>query len=351
MDELAKIFDLATAERVFPGAVVYLACEERIYANKAFATTAYDNIISRLATIDTLYDLASITKLWTATAFLIAARENGISLETPLWHFVSEFDETELREVTPRHLLNHTNGLHLHIQSLTHVSPDEWLGRIAQAGLTTPPGQQVRYTCTAYFILGKLIEQWSGMTLDQFMGSRLIEPLGLQRTLYNPLSSFATEAIAPTEIDEATGEPWRGVVHDEAARALGGVSGNAGLFSTAADLGRFAQMWLNNGAYEGRQLLHPEDAHRALFEAVPAENFRQGLGWHLDVSSWMSPHAPAGTAGHLGFTGPSLFISPERHICIVLNNRVYPTRAGPVRLKYLRSVAEWLFAVSGTKAQ
>jgi CubicO group peptidase (beta-lactamase class C family) len=346
MNELQVIFDEAAADHTFPGGSVYLAKDGKVLAHAAFGTTAYDAPISRLVTLDTLYDVASVTKLWTSTAFLIAARENNIPIETPVAHFIPQFAVPELAQITLRHLLNHSHGLALALQDLTHVPLDEWITRITGAGLQSETGAQTRYMCTPYFLLGKLIEEWSGLSLDRFEEERLTIPLGQERTLYNPLRRFAAEEIAPTEIDAQSGEPWRGVVHDEAARALGGVSGNSGIFSTAGELSRFAQMWLDEGAYAGQQLIHPEDVRRALTDVIVGEKYSQGLGWHLDVSSWMSPQAPRGTAGHLGFTGPSLFITPQRHICIVLDNRVFPTREGPLRLRYHRRIAEWLFANS-----
>ncbi|HEX8552398.1 MAG TPA: serine hydrolase domain-containing protein [Abditibacteriaceae bacterium] len=342
MNELSAIFAEASASRTFPGGTILLARGETIVAHQSFGTTAYDNTISRAVTLDTIYDIASLSKLFTASAFLIAAREQGIPLESPLARFFPEF--ASLEPISLLDLLRHTNGLQMHVQELCAVGPEEWPRRIADAGLVFSPGTSVRYTCTAYVLLGWIIEKLVGSSLEVWVQNRLIQPLGLKRTTYNAAQKLAPEEIAPTEIGES-GEPWRGVVHDEASRALGGIAGNAGIFSTAEDLGTFAQMWLNNGVFNGREILHRDDVTRALTDAVQGEGFRQAIAWHLDVSSWMSAGAPRGTAGHLGFTGPSLFIVPEtKHICIVLNNRVYPTRNGPARLRFHRRIAEWLFA-------
>ena len=343
MTELQTIFEEASAARAFPGGAVFLARGERTLAHAAWGTTAYDDLFSRPATTDTIYDLASLSKLWTMTAFLIAARENGVEPETSLARFFPQF--ASLPEISLLHLLHHNSGLSLHVQQLCDVPPEEWPQRIADAGLLFAPGERVRYTCTAFVLLGLVVEKLAGTSLDRFIDSRLVQPLGLKRTVYNAASHFDENEIAPTETDVATGKAWRGIVHDEASRALGGVAGNAGLFSTANDQAVFARMWLNNGVHEGCEIVHSSDIARALNEAVPAEGFGQAWSWHLDVSSWMSARAPVGTAGHLGFTGPSFFIAPAtKHLCIVLNNRVYPTREGAARLRFHRRIAEYLFA-------
>jgi CubicO group peptidase (beta-lactamase class C family) len=210
--------------------------------------------------------------------------------------------------------------------------------------LISEPGTTVRYTCTAFVLLAWVTEILAGANLENVMTSRVIEPLGLQRTCYNAAQRFSFSEIAPTEVDVKTGIAWRGVVHDEASRALGGVAGNAGLFSTAADLGSFARMWLDEGALEGIQILPADVARRALTETAAGESYQQALGWHCDVSSYMSLRAPHGTAGHLGFTGPMLWISPARQTSlVVLNNRVFPTREGPRRMSFLRTLSEAAF--------
>jgi len=349
MQKLQEIFVRAARERVFPGGVVWLSHGDEILAHSAFGTTAYDDEISRAVATDTIYDIASLTKLFTATAVLIASRENRIGIETPVARFLPEFASATLSEITIRHLLNHTSGLKTHIQTLTEIGPENWIARIAEMDLDAAPGTRVNYTCTAYFLLGRLVENWTQQSLESWIIQKIIAPLGLKNTGFHPLRRFSIEQIAPTEKQE--NGVLRGVIHDEAARAIEengsglAVSGNAGIFSTAADLARFAQMWLQDGAWGNTQIFDERDARRAWTDAVPAENYRQGLGWHLDVSSWMGLQAPSGSAGHAGFTGPTLWISPAtQHVCIVLNNRVYPTRNGPSRFAFHRRIAQWMLS-------
>src|SRR5690606_31880645 len=144
------------------------------------------------------------------------------------------------------------------------------------------PGTRVQYSCTNYYLLARVIETISGQPLRRFVEERLIAPLGLRNTTFEPLTEYSLDRIAPTEIEENGGLPWHGVVHDEAARSwqrqTGGACGNAGLFSTAADLARFGRMWLDGGALEnGAVLLDAEDARRTFTDVIPeTHNLR---GW------------------------------------------------------------------------
>jgi CubicO group peptidase (beta-lactamase class C family) len=344
----SAIFEEAIAARVFPGGVVWLAQGDDLVLHQAFGTTAYSDPISQPVTTSTIYDVASLTKLFTATACLMAARESGHSIEAPVAEFLPDFNKAPLHAMTVRQLLNHSSGIEIRLQSLVDVPVEEWIVRIAAAPLRAAPGTRVLYTCTAYFLLGRIIELWTQMSLDQWIDNRLLQPLGLMRTYFRPLEHISTQQMAPTEVDVTTGQPWRGVVHDEAARAwesaTGTMCGNSGLFSVASDLARFARMWLDGGVYEGRQIIASEDVQRALYDTVPRHNYRQGLGWNIDAAYYMSLAAPPHSAGHPGFTGPTLCINPRtKHVVIILNNRVYPTRDGPYRMDYHRRIAEWLF--------
>ncbi|MDQ3815593.1 MAG: beta-lactamase family protein [Armatimonadota bacterium] len=349
-DELAAILEEAIAEPAFPGAVLWLAHDESVIVHEACGTTAYEDAISRPVRCDTCYDIASLSKLFTATAFLIAMRATSTDVNTPLAQFLPEFDTDDKRAITLRQLLNHTNGLGLHIQTLTDVPHDEWIARIAAAPLRSAPGDEVYYTCTSYFLLARVIESLVAQPLDRFIDAQLLQPLGMQAT-FRPLDRWKpdeiTSHIAPTEIDEASGQPWHGVVHDEAARAWSTATesacGNAGLFATAQDLALLARLWLDDGAFEGRQILHPIDVRKALTDTVTEDNIRRGWCWQIDAPSFMSEMAPPGSAGHTGFTGPTLWLNPTtRHVAIILENRVCPTRHGPNRMPYHRRIAEWL---------
>ncbi|MBV9867848.1 MAG: beta-lactamase family protein [Abitibacteriaceae bacterium] len=363
---LSDIFKEAIAERAFPGGVVWLANPTGIVAHEAFGTKTYEAVDgaawSGLVERNTIYDIASLSKLFTATAFLIAARAAGVQVEAPLTRFLPQFATTDKQAITLRQLLNHSSGIEIAIQSFTKtptiegpvaslhrgfVPTEQWVERIAAARLKTPPGESVLYSCTNYFLLARVTEMLSGERLDKFISHEIFEPLGMQRTSFTPLEDFPARAIAPTEIYVGTNEPWHGVVHDEAARTwqqeTGGACGNAGVFATAEDLSRFTQLWLDAGQGNGCQILHAEDVHQAFNDTVPEDDIRRGWCWQIDAYGYMSETAPPHSAGHTGFTGPTLWLNPPtRHVAIILENRVYPTRNGPNRMGYHRRIAEWL---------
>jgi serine-type D-Ala-D-Ala carboxypeptidase len=281
---------------------------------------------------------------------LIAARENQISIEESLAKFLPDFHGSDKRDITIRQLLNHTSGIEIAVQSLINEPCESWTKLIAAAPLGAAPGHRVLYSCTNYFLLARLVELWTQQKLDDFIAQRIFAPLGFSRTGFFPLRNFAPDQIAPTEILQGD-EPLVGVVHDEAARAWeneqGSAGGNAGMFGTADELARFCRLWLQDGAWENVQILHPHDVHFALRDTVRAESYNQGIGWHCDVPTWAAPPLCEGIAGHAGFTGPTMFIAPRtKHICIILNNRVYPTRNGPNRFPFHRQIARWMFEQS-----
>lgn len=366
---MSCIIEDAATQRAFPGAQFWLAHGEQSL-HGAVGTTAYDDPISVAVTTNTIYDLASVSKLWTLSAFLIAARDSGIDANDALAKFLPEFDVDDKRAITLRQLLTHSAGIAIAIQSFTPrptiegevarlhsgvVPIDDWVARIAQAPLKSKPGEEVLYSCTNYFLLARLVEKWSGQRLDEFLHARIITPLGLQRTGCEPRKYFEAAEIAPTEINAETQAPWCGVVHDEAAREwqaqTGGACGNAGIFSTASDLARFAALWQHDGAYENQQILHPGDVRRCFEDVIPEDEEdslqRRGWCWQIDANYITGEHAPRGAAGHTGFTGPSLWLHRESgHLCIVLNNRVYPTRNGPNRMPFHRAISDALLANS-----
>lgn len=347
-DKLSLIFEEAIAKQVFSGGQVWLECNSEVLAHRAFGTTAYDAPYSCPVTLETLYDIASLTKLFTTTALLIALRHTQISIETPLCEFFPEFASPDKHSITLRDLLQHNSGVDLAIQALIAISPDEWISHIAQAPLHSEPKTKVLYSCTNFFLLARVIELLCKQSLDDYISAQILEPLQMQRTTWIPRRNFPLEEIAPTERDKE--HLWHGVVHDEAARTwqehTGHAScGNSGLFSTTRDLAKFAAMWCHDGTHQGKQLLAPAEVKSIFRDPVRELNpiAKRGLGWQLDAAFYMSEKAPADAAGHSGFTGPTLWISSNTgFICIILNNRVYPTRDTASRFPFHRRVARWL---------
>lgn len=344
--------ETAIAERAFPAAVVLCARDGDIKIFAAFGTTAYDDAISRAVKTDTIYDIASLSKLFTMTAVLVVARELRIDITETVARFLPDFEYSNYREITIRQLLNHTTGIGIEVQSLHETPTEKWLAKIAQSQPRDWPEKSVKYSCTNYFLLARLFEKWTNQSLDCWLESSLFAPLQMTRTSFRPLENFSKDEIAPCEIDVASEAPFHGVAHDEAARVWmrerNSASGNSGAFSTAEDLANFAQMWLDEGFANNRQIIAASDLRRSFDDTTRAEHYVQSLGWHEDVSSWMGLRAVKGTSGHAGFTGPTLWLEPPhlasstRSVCIILNNRVYPSREGMPRFKFHRRVAEWL---------
>jgi CubicO group peptidase (beta-lactamase class C family) len=347
-DTLIPIFEDAIAKHIFPGAVVWLEHDKKVLAHRAYGSTAYNAAYSQPVTTDTLYDVASLTKLFTTTALLLAVRPTQTSIDTPLAEFLPEFAVVDKRSITLRDLLQHNSGIDLAIQALIAISPDEWISHIAQAPLHSEPKTKVLYSCTNFFLLARVVEMLSNQPLDDYITTQILQPLQMLRTTWLPLNDFAVEEIAPTE--QGQEQLWHGIVHDEAARTwqqyTGHVSsGNSGLFSTAHDLAKFAAMWCQNGTYQGTQILTREEVDSIFPNPAHELNpiARRGLGWQLNATFFMSEKAPADAAGHTGFTGPTLWLSRSTgHICIILNNRVYPTRDTSSRFPYHRRIARWL---------
>jgi CubicO group peptidase (beta-lactamase class C family) len=355
--ELDAIFEEAAMRRVFPGGVVFCRRGEQITYHHAFGTTAYDAEYSRPVQRDTIYDFASVSKMFTLTAFLIAKREAGISENEPVARFLPSFEREDKRAITLKHLMRHNAGFEFHLQRLYGQPCETWIEKIAEAPLECAPDTKVNYTCTAYFLLARVIEKLTGQGADEFITREILGAMDLHWTGFKPFEmtihyknswrSPTIETIAPTELKE-DGTPYHGIVHDEAARQwqeeTGGYCGNAGVFGTAKDLARFCGMWLNNG----EEILHPDDV-KAAFDDTVLENAEgsvyRGWGWQCGNKTYLGEYAPEGCCGHQGFTGPTFFINPRtQDTVIVLNNRVYPTRNGPARFLYHRKVANAHFA-------
>lgn len=317
---------------------------------------------------DVLFDLASLTKLFTAAAFMTLVQAGKITLETPVSEVVSEFggihplqpgidphSKTALSPVpefdgkmvnadlvTFRHLLTHTSGLAAWDDfcrggeddaAATHLTPQAMRRHRLNAFLKSPrfvypPGEQFLYSDLGFILLGEAIERLSGMPLPDYLARAVFRPLGVTCAMFNPFAHGSLrEDIAPTEFCAWRGRRIWGEAHDENAACLDGVAGHAGLFATARDVAAFGQSFLD----EGGAILAPELAREMIREQVQWRDARRGLGWQLPGNDG----APVGLLwsrngfGHTGFTGASLWIDPIRALVVVLlTNRVYHGRDG-----------------------
>ena len=352
LSKIAQIFEQARQKHTFPGGVVWLS-DGKVLLHHAFGNTTYgepdDFLASQNVHPETLYDVASITKLFTATAILMTSEQLGISLDTSIAKFLFPFQKDIYNKITLRHLLLHNSGIEIAVQSLISQKHTEWIPLIAGAPLHAQPGETVKYSCTNFFLLARILELWTDIPADQWITANILQPLKMTRSSYWPQKYFSMNEIAPTEIDPTTNKPWHGIVHDEAARSwqqqTGSTCGNSGLFSTAEDLSNFVELWQNNETLNGQKYFSAELAKAALQPAAKEDVLAwRGLGWQIDAKFFMGHKAPTGSAGHTGFTGPTLFFTPQDQCVIILENRVYPTRNGPERLMYHRRIAQALLA-------
>jgi CubicO group peptidase (beta-lactamase class C family) len=283
-------------------------------------------------TCDTIFDLASLTKLFTATRVMQLIEQGHFGLDDPVADFVPEFGAAGKRGITVRQLLCHVGGLvsGLPLWELENSSSAR-LQRALGAPAEYPPATFFRYSDFSFITLGELVRRVDGRSLADQIAAEITVPLGMVDTGFLPGAALRMRC-APTEWNADRGGIIRGEVHDENSWSLGGVAGHAGLFGTAVDLLRFAICHLRGGRWEGRHLLQPETARQMQkwqTDYLAAACWR-GLGWELNQRYYMGPFASLATFGHTGFTGTSLVIHPPSEtVLIILANRVHPTRMGP----------------------
>ncbi len=323
----------------FPGAVCHLWRGAEVVFEGARGNLGIEAPFLWPVTTETIYDLASLSKIYTLAVALAVLREAKIGLDTPLARFFPGFDA----RITLQLLMAHASGIGFAVQKLEGVAAADWIARLAAAPLQSAPGTQVLYSCTNFFLLARVAETLGGESLDALVRKRICAPLGLKNTTFEPKN---LRNVAPTERN-ARGNSngfWQGVVHDEAARSwreqTGTGAGNAGIFAPASEVARFAQIWAGGG----EDVLHPADAALAFEPLFPENSYQRGSGFQIGAAFYLSELAPPRTAGHTGFTGPSLLLTPGRAGAVILNNRVHPTRNGPERLAFHRAIAQAFFA-------
>jgi uncharacterized protein YbbC (DUF1343 family)/CubicO group peptidase (beta-lactamase class C family) len=323
---LDSIIQTAVQKHDIPGAVLLVGHDGQVVYRKAFGERSIEPKHEAM-TADTIFDLASLTKvIATNTAVMQLVEQGKIRLNDPVVKYIPEFGQNGKSDIVVRDLLTHYSG----------VAPDidltpPWTGRdtaYAMAFAETPnapPETEFVYSDTNFITLGAMVERVSGMPLDAYCAQKIFGPLGMTNTRFLPPAGWLPQ-IAPTEYDE-TGKMLRGVVHDPRARRMGGVAGHAGLFSTADDLAKFAQALL-----DGRTILSPLTIEKmSTPQQPPNATAVRGFGWDIDspFSSNRGELLPVGSFGHTGFTGTSLWIDPTtRTYIILLANSVHPRGKG-----------------------
>jgi len=273
--------------------------------------------------------------------------EDKLQLDGTVATHLPGFAANGKADITVRQLLAHVTGLpdcRLWEEAATRQSRIHHIMALAPE---FPPGTSMMYHDTNFIVLGRLIEEVDGRSLDQAMRARVLDPLGLDHTRYGPLDVTAGD-VAATEVESYVGRGlvW-GEAHDENAWSLDGVAGHAGLFGTARDLSIFGQMYLNGGIHDGARVLRSGTVIEMTRNQI-GELGSRGLGWQVNAPYYMGGLASSRTFGHTGFTGTSIVIDPHRELVIVLlTNRVHPTRHGPDVNPVRRAVADAVLEAIG----
>lgn len=323
---LDSIVQEAIHDGQIPGAVVLVWHNGQVIYEKAFGDRALEPRREPM-TLDTIFDLASLTKVVATTTAVMQLLERGqVRLNDPVAKYIPEFAQSGKDEITVRELLTHYSGLR---EGLDLDQP--WQGRdpgLRMAYAEKPvysPGSRFLYSDINFIALGALVERVSGTTLDRYCENNIFAPLKMTHTRFLPPASWLPK-IAPTEYDERN-KMLRGVVHDPTARRMGGVAGHAGLFSTAADLSLFAQALLDGSSVLPSLVVEKMTSP----QQPPTAQQLHGFGWDIDspFSSNRGDLLPVGSYGHTGFTGTSLWIDPTtRTYIIILTNAVHPRGKG-----------------------
>ena len=311
-----------------PGAVLVIGHDGQIVYHKAYGNRSLEPKIEAM-TEDTIFDCASLTKVIATTSSMMKLFEQGkFRLNDRVTDYIPEFQGGH-STITIRNLFTHFSGLQPDVPL-----KDPWTGYQTGINLACtfkpggPPGVSYVYSDINFILLGEIVHRLSGRMLNDYARANIFLPLGMKDTGFLPAAALVSR-IAPTERVVKTEPPLRGVVHDPTARNMGGVAGHAGLFSTAADLARFAQMMLNGGELDGTRLFSPLTVAKFTEpQSPPDQPILRGLGWDID-----SPHSgnrgdlfPIGSFGHTGFTGTSIWIDPtSKTFVILLANSVHPT--------------------------
>jgi CubicO group peptidase (beta-lactamase class C family) len=272
---------------------------------------------------------------------MILVDEGKLDINKPVSAFLPEFRGGAKDKVTVWHLLTHSSGIDWWAPLYKELKgKDAYLRRILAMDLVYEPGAKSVYSDLGVILLGEILERVAGQDLESFARARVLGPLGMKDTTYRPGPELLPR-IAPTENDPWRGHVLRGEVHDENAAALGGVAPHAGLFSTASDLARFAQMLIGGGVFEHQRIVSRETVERFTKRAGVPDSSR-ALGWDTPSgnSSAGSLFGPR-SFGHTGFTGTSMWMDPDRNLFVILlTNRVHPTRENNAIREVRRAVAD-----------
>ena len=334
LESVSDSVERAIRDNMTPGAVVLIGNQGEVVYRRSFGYRSLEPKKISM-TEETIFDLASLTKvIATTTAIMQLAEKGKLNIEAPVARYWPAFKKNGKGSITVRQLLTHYSGLRPDLS----LRP-KWSGykkamlRIIAERPDIPPGSGFIYSDINFEVLGELVRRITGQPLDRYCAEHIFKPLGMKETGFNPSLSLR-ERIAPTQF---TPQKQRcGVAHDPSCFNMGGVSGHAGLFSTADDLAVFARMLLNKGSLHGKKILSAKSVELMTTPQSPLGMKRlRGFGWDMEAPFFSNREdlSPLGAYGHLGYTGTSLWIDPVTDTyVIVLTNRVYPDGKGDVKV-------------------
>jgi CubicO group peptidase (beta-lactamase class C family) len=352
LDAARSVLRSYVEQRAFPGAVFAVGHRNVLVALEAVGNQSYAPGATPMTT-DTVFDLASVTKVVATTTVAMRAVEEGrLRLDLPVQSYIPEFTGPGTWEITVRQLLTHTSGLPGYVQFFLDFDPAdagpetaaEIFSRVLETELTAPPGTRYEYSDLGILLLGEVLNRALGESYEDYAMREIFAPLGMESTRWNPPPEWL-DRIPPTEEDPWRGRVVHGQVHDENAAAMGGVAPHAGLFSTAGDLAVFAQMLLNGGTYAHHRVLRSSTVSRWTRRQNAVPDSSRALGWDTARPNERWSMFSDTAFGHTGFTGTSIWIDPDRDLFVILlTNRVHPTRENiqirDARVAFHRAVVE-----------
>ncbi len=362
---VSKIVDSAIVAQAFPGCTVYASIGDSVIYFKSFGYHTYDSITPTIQS--DIYDLASVTKVAAATLALMKLYELGLyELDDPINKYIKGLGWSDVGKASFRSILAHEAGFESWIKyydeirkgngkykrkTITDHYSEKYPFRVSDGmylhadfanvikryikRTKVKDDQGYLYSGLFFYLVPELVENLSGMKFETFLSFYFYEPLGAETMVFNPANYFDKNNIVPTELDTFfRNAQIHGVVHDEGAILMKGVSGNAGLFSNATDLGKLGSLWLSAGEFEGQQLLLASTVDLFTTAQYPNHGNRRGLGFdkplleYDSLSSSVSRFASERSFGHSGYTGTFIWIDPDADLVFVfLSNRVYPSRS------------------------
>ena len=330
LDESFDIIYAAISDTIFPGAQLFVSKGNKILINKSFGKYTYEED-SKIITNKSIYDVASLTKVLSTTPVAMKLiQKKLLSLDFYLSDFYPEFNIGNKQKITVRHLLTHSSGLPPYVEYYKIDSVEtksDIINNIVNLDLEYEPDEKMIYSDLGMILLYDIIEKVSNSSLDKLSDKYFYKPFNMSNTYFNPINK---DIVVPTEYDNHYRMKLiKGEVHDENAYILNGVSGHAGLFSNATDIGIFSKFFLNEGVLFGRRYLKKDLIRMFTSKKKNPVHSDRALGWDTPSKKGSSSgdYFSTGSYGHLGFTGTSLWIDPNEEIIIVfLTNRVYPTR-------------------------